>query len=676
MHRRSIVTLCVFLLLLPLCSPSNAGDVPTAKESLSFRSASSPVISPDGRFVAYRISQADWDDNTYRGQIHLHDRREGRSFQVTFDESSPGSLGWSPDGRWLSFTASRDGGRQLHLISPFGGEARRVSKHESGIGGYQWASDSSFLVFRSTDPLSDDEKKARKDRGKFFEVDENRRISHLWRIDVPAEPSDPVEAKRLTRGSAYSVTGFHLSPAADRIVFSASLPPKFEWRDTDIYVLDGVTALTDDAADPEPRRIVSSPGPDSGPVFSPDGKSVAYGTANGEEFFYYTNREIAVVPTSGGASRVISQEFDENANLSGWSPTGILFTGLAKTGSHLYRINPTSRNTTRLTGPDRGMWNSFSFTHDYKTMALAGGLPNGARELHVSSVEEFAPTAFTDMGQQFEKFDVATREVIEWQSQDGATIEGILYKPADYDASRKYPLLCVIHGGPTGVDRPSLSTDRAYPIERFCAKGALVLKVNYRGSAGYGAAFRKLNVRNLGVGDYWDVISGCDSLIKRGLVDGERMGCMGWSQGGYISAFVSTYCDRFKATSMGAGISNWMTYYVNTDIHPFTRQYLKATPWEDPEIYAKTSPITYVNQAKTPVLIQHGEKDQRVPIPNAYEMYQALQDRGVPVKMVVFEGYGHGVNTPKEQVALQEQNWNWFRRWIWGESDSDRVEEL
>ena len=137
-------------------------------------------------------------------------------------------------------------------------------------------------------------------------------------------------------------------------------------------------------------------------------------------------------------------------------------------------------------------------------------------------------------------------------------------------------------------------------MEMFAAKGAVILQPNYRGSAGYGEKFRSLNVRNLGLGDADDVLSGVDAVIAKGYIDRDRVGSMGWSQGGYISAFLTTYSDRFKAISVGAGISDWMTYYVNTDIHPFTRNYLKATPWEDPEIYRKTSPITYINNAKTP----------------------------------------------------------------------------
>ena len=176
-------------------------------------------------------------------------------------------------------------------------------------------------------------------------------------------------------------------------------------------------------------------------------------------------------------------------------------------------------------------------------------------------------------------------------------------------------------------------------------------------------------MRNLGIGDAWDVISGIDYLVAQGIADNDKVGTMGWSQGGYISAFLTTHDSaRFKAVSVGAGISNWMTYYVNTDIHPFTRQYLKATPWDDPKIYADTSPMTYIKKAKAPTLIQHGELDKRVPIPNAYELYQGLQDQGVPAKLIVYKGFGHGLTKPKAHRAAMEHNLEWFGKYIWGET--------
>jgi dipeptidyl aminopeptidase/acylaminoacyl peptidase len=421
-------------------------------------------------------------------------------------------------------------------------------------------------------------------------------------------------------------------------------------------------------------KLVTTPGPNSDPHFSPDGSEVAFVTADGAQYFFYANQKIAVVPATGGTPRVVSGNFDEDAHLFAWSEKGIYFGALKKTASHLYRLNVTTGAAEQVTHPDDLMANGASFTKDFGEVAYTGAMPNTGAEIYIASTAgSGAPVQVTHLTDAMKPYTLARREVVSWKSGDGATVEGILEKPADFDAKKKYPLLVVIHGGPTGVDRPNVSADRYYPVELFVAKGALVLRPNYRGSAGYGAKFRALNVRNLGVGDYADVISGVDYLIAQGFVDKDRVGSMGWSEGGYISAFITTASDRFKAVSVGAGISDWMTYYVNTDITPFTRQYLKATPWDDPEIYKKTSPITYIAKAKTPTLIQQGDRDKRVPVPDSFELRQALEDKGVPVKMVLYHGFGHPIDKPKQQRAVMEENLHWFEHYIWGEPFADGV---
>jgi len=464
----------------------------------------------------------------------------------------------------------------------------------------------------------------------------------------------------LTKGDQFSVGSFSWAPDGRRIAFSATRDPDLGSSDTEqLYVLD--------LADRHIRKLLEGGGPNSRPRWSPDAKQIAFVTSSGNPFFYYGNRRIAVVAADGGTPRVITEGFDENANLIDWGPDGIYFGAAQKTSAHVFRVDPATRAVQRISGPDQFLLPDATFTKDHRTMAGVGGGPNQFAEVLLSPVERFAPRPLTDMSSQWKEFQLATKEVIQWKSSDGTPIEGVLIKPADYDPSRKYPLLVVIHGGPTGVDTAIRAADNIYPIERFAAKGALVLRPNYRGSAGYGEKFRALNVRNLGLGDYEDVISGVDFLIGKGMVDKDRVGSMGWSQGGYISAFITCYSDRFKAVSVGAGISNWTTYYVNTDIHPFTRQYLKATPWEDPEIYRRTSPISYVNQAKTPTLIQHGDQDKRVPAPNAFELFQALRDRGVPAKLILYKGFGHAINKPRQQRAVMEHNYEWFSKYIWGE---------
>jgi len=394
----------------------------------------------------------------------------------------------------------------------------------------------------------------------------------------------------------------------------------------------------------------------------------------GQDRYFALNSRLAVVSADGGTSRSITDGFDENPGFVAWLPDGVLFAGAQKTASHLFRADPATGKFTRVSEPDALMAGGFSVSEDGKMMAFTAGSPTSLTEVFVSATP-FAPRKLTNMTAQASAFTLGTREVISWKSRDGAEIEGILIKPVNFDPAKKYPLLCVIHGGPTGIDRPALlqPDTRYYPSDIWAARGALVLKVNYRGSAGYGEKFRTLNVRNLGVGDAWDVISGVDHLIAKGWVDPALVASMGWSQGGYISAFLTASSDRFKAISVGAGISNWATYYYNTDITPFTINYLGDDPADDPAIYEKTSPMHYIKQAKTPTLIQHGENDRRVPIANAYELRQGLEDRGVPVEMVVYKGFGHGITKPKSMRAVMLHNLAWFNHYLFGDPKPELV---
>jgi dipeptidyl aminopeptidase/acylaminoacyl peptidase len=399
-------------------------------------------------------------------------------------------------------------------------------------------------------------------------------------------------------------------------------------------------------------------------------------------FFYYSNGIIATVAASGGTIEPLTTAFDEDANLIAWKDDGIYFASSQRTWAYLFRVDPASKAIVRHAVADEWTGTGFTLSRDASAVAFVGTTASEFPDVYVGTFAGGASPARTatlpsraivatrvsTTAAQTAAWPKHVREVVRWKSQDGAEVEGVLHKPADFQTGRRYPLLVVIHGGPTGISRPVPYTNNVgyYPIDLWLARGALVLEPNYRGSAGYGEKFRSLNVRNLGIGDAWDVISGVDHLVAQGLVDRDRVGTMGWSQGGYISAFLTTkHSDRFKAASVGAGISNWMTYYVNTDIHPFTRQYLKATPWDDPKIYADTSPMTYIKSAKTPTLIQHGDQDQRVPVPNAFELYQGLRDQNTPVQLVIFKGFAHPLNKPKANRAAMQQNYDWFNKYLW-----------
>jgi len=641
-----------------------SAQVPSIDQSLEMKSVQSAEISPDGRFVAYTVQETNWEDNEFVQQIWIAMLATGERYQLTHGRKSSQTPKWSPDARFLAFVSERDGKKQIYRISPTGGEAVQLTTEDNGVDNFAWSPDGTTLAYTSTGPESKI-KKDRKDKyGDFEIINGDYAMLHLWVLRVPAEiPADPKQRPKpeaLTSGSQFSVSDFSWAPDGKKIAFEAQ-------RDPDLSSQETATIYVVNLGDKLVKKLLDGAGPHHHPVWSPDGKHIAFTTSNGEKFFFYADTRVAVVDTAGGTLRVLTKEFDEDTRLSSWGPDGIHFGALQRTESAVFRLNPETGATERINRADPVSVQGVSFTPDGRMLAGILGRPDQFPEVFVSSTNDFAPRILTSVNDQAKAFHLATREVVQWKSSDGTTIEGILIKPADYDPGRKYPLLVVIHGGPTGIDTPMRSADRYYPVELFAAKGALVLKPNYRGSAGYGEKFRALNVRSLGIGDYQDVISGVDALIAKGIVDKDRVGAMGWSQGGYISAFITTFSDRFKAVSVGAGISDWMTYYVNTDIHPFTRQYLKATPWEDPEIYQKTSPIFYVNKAKTPTLIQHGDQDKRVPPPNAFELYQALKDRGVPVKLILYKGFGHPINKPKQQRAVMEHNYEWFSKYIWGE---------
>ncbi|MDX6498386.1 MAG: hypothetical protein QOG23_1646 [Blastocatellia bacterium] len=641
----------------------NRTRVPTIDDLLTIKSVGGTQISPDGKWVAYTVGYGDFKQDAFINQIWLAPADSGKPFQLTRGEKSSTSPRWSPDGQWLAFLSNRlEDKNQIFVISPLGGEAQQLTKSETAISNFSWSEDGKTLAYTATEPTPQPLKDRKDYLGDYDVVREGYSYVQLWTVDVAEAIKAPLVGKQRTKKKDFSIDSFSWSPDGSSIAFSATINPDLiQGVTSDIYLLK----LSDDSV----KKIVDLPGPDNGPRFSPDGKQIVFSSAMGNKVFFASNSRLAIVPVTGGIPKSLTDSFDENPGLIEWKTDGIYFAGQQRTNAHLFRVDPGTGRTIRVTTPDNLMAGSFSFTRAGDRLAFVAGSPTAMNEVFISGVKNFAPHKLTDMTEQARSFILGTREVISWRSNDGATIEGVLIKPASFNATRKYPLLCIIHGGPTGVDRPLLLTpdSRYYPADIWAARGALILKVNYRGSAGYGEAFRKLNVRNLGVGDAWDVLSGVDYLIGKGWVDKKRVVCMGWSQGGYISAFLTTSSDRFAAISVGAGISNWATYYYNTDITPFTINYLGNDPAVDPEIYQKTSPMSYIKSAKTPTLIQHGELDRRVPIANAYELRQGLEDRGVKVEMVVYKGFGHGITKPKSMRAVMQHNLSWFNHYIWGD---------
>lgn len=637
---------------------------PEFKDIINLESPGIPLISPNGEYILYRVRQPDWDKNEYINQVWMAVVKTGELKQMTFAKSSSFSYGWSPDSKFITFKSDRGDKTQLYLMSVSGGEGKQITDFKEDFNSYKWSPDGKYIAYTAVDKKSKKEEGREKKYGGFEVIDNESKPAHLLLLNI-----DTGKTEKIVDRDDLHVDSFDWSPNGSKIVFSAAPDSRtHSFSKSDIFVVN--------LSDKKISTLVDQIGPDGSPTWSPDGKTIAFVSNMGSET-YFVNSEICTVPAGGGAITCLTREFDEKPAILAWKNEGIYFAALKGMTGHLYRLNPRGRGVEQLTEDRPGMTWGISINKDGKTAAFLYENADSYAELYYSPLKPFKPRKLTNFSDRLKGWALSTKEPVSWKSTDGVEITGVLIKPADFDPGKKYPLFVIIHGGPTGISFPGKVDDynRYYPIEQWAAKGAVILEPNYRGSAGFGEAFRKLNYRNLGVGDYWDVISGVDYLIGQGFVDGERVSSMGWSQGGYISAYITTYSDRFKAVSVGAGISDWVTYYYRTDITPFTLHYLGATPWDDPEVYRKTSPMTYINQAKTPTLIQHGEFDLRVPTTNAYKLYRGLQDRGVPSKLIIYKGFGHGISKPKENLAVLTHNWQWFNKYIFGEEPQEEVFE-
>jgi dipeptidyl aminopeptidase/acylaminoacyl peptidase len=687
MFMKIFVLISFTLLTITISAQKNASV--SFEKWISLKNVGGPIISPDGRTIVYSLSSTDWTNNSYDTELWMS-RDGGEPLQLTrTNKNSSTGARFTPDSKFISFLADRGEKTQLYIISVNGGEAMQVTKDEDGLSGYEWNPEGTKILYIKSQPESKKDKTIKERFGAFGVEGEEYRQNHLWLLNFSYDSivlagqmpcytkkdsvntdslnkikgqdciSLPV-AKPFTEGN-FNVGGFAWSPDGKQVLINVQSNPLINSGiSSDIAVINVATKKMD--------TLIHNPTGDFFSRWSPDGKSFLYSSSlNDSTNFYFRNNRLFIYDMGTKKSREIATDIDETKFAVDWNKYGLFLSALEKTKQKLFTVDINSGKTKAVAIP-LDLVGTVSFSKNTNNMVLSGRNYADLNEIYIWRFGQ-PLKKLSNSTEQISKWNTPVNEVIQWKSKDGAMIEGVLLKPKNYDATKKYPLLVVIHGGPTGIDFPDPTPTYVYPIMQWVEKGALVLRVNYRGSAGYGEKFRSLNVRNLGVGDMWDVMSGIDYLNSKGIIDTSRMGAMGWSQGGYISAFLTTNTNIFKAISVGAGISNWVTYYVNTDITPFTRQYLQATPWNDMDIYLKTSPMTSINKASTPTLIQHGEFDKRVPIPNAYELYRGLQDRGIPSKLIVYKGFGHGINKPKERLAATWHNWQWFNKYIFGEKE-------
>ncbi|HEY7545017.1 MAG TPA: S9 family peptidase [Blastocatellia bacterium] len=648
-------------------SPAPAGWTPEL--SMKVKGVGGVSVSPDGKRVLYTVNEAvmTMDKSEYLTQIWSANADGSDAYQMTFGEKSSTSPDWSPDGRWIAFTSSRSGKSNLYLMRASGGEAEMITDVKSGVSSFAWSPDGRWIAFTMNDPttLGEDINSKGKDDSRW--IDENVKMNHLYVIPVAKDSNGKRESRQLTKGdftvgSRLGGGGYDWSPDGKQIAFTHTKTQKADdWVSADVSVVD--------VASGNIKPLAATNAAETQPLYSPDGRWIALSISSDPPRWAF-NTTIHLMPSGGGTPKALALSYDEQPNVIGWSADGkhIYFGESRGTTTALYAINV---ETNAITEMDKGraVYGGVNLNRAGTMFGLSMQSNDSPPEAYVTRADSFAPVRVSSANANLPKLALGKMEVVRWKTSDGTEVEGILNYPVDYKAGTRVPLLLVIHGGPAGVFAQNFAAGpNLYPTAVFNARGYAVLRCNPRGSSGYGKKFRFANYKDWGGGDYKDLMAGVDHVISMGVADQNRLGVMGWSYGGFMTSWVITQTKRFKAASIGAAVTNLMSFTGTADIPRFIPDYMGAQFWDDLDIYRQHSAMFNIKGASTPSLIQHCEGDLRVPISQGYELYNALKQQGVPVRMLVMPRQAHGPTEPKMLLKVMQTNVEWFDKYLSNES--------
>jgi dipeptidyl aminopeptidase/acylaminoacyl peptidase len=671
------------------------GYGPSITDLISLDYPEEAKSSPGGGRVAVRVRTTNWRDNRYEHQLHVHDLHSGERIQVT-RTGDVTQVEWMGDDSVLTLW-DRGGKPQVWLFEGLFGEPLQLTDVETGVESFKPTEHG--VLYSAEHPEKGKRKHVRDAYGNVTHFEEEDSASSLWYVSVPHLKQHNLKAKSVTEEEAKELPKpvlevsrllgrplkvvYFIPTSYGCVVNCRERDPLVYWDRVSSFrvVVDYESAayLAEGGEDWHGRAAeLRLPKASSVVAVSPDESSLLVSHSERDDRMY-THADLwaldlrAADPSGPLAPLMVkvSGGLDQRVNQAWWTRGGVYAFYDKGTGTAIARLTVEGEaeelGLPACPGPTAHM-------NPEGHLAFVGHGPGAFPEVYASAEPAWGgcrPVKITDYGAQVRGWSLGTVETVRWTSRDGAVVEGVLRKPPGYDPSKRYPLAFQVHGGPSTASRGFLLEPydyQRYPPVQLVNEGVLVLKPNYRGSTGYGQAFLELNVNNLGQGDMWDLESAVDDLVAKGVVDPDRVGCMGWSQGGYISAYVGLHSDKFKAVSVGAGISDWYTYRVSNDIPHFADHYLGGTPWDRREVYERTAPMSAIGKAHTPMLIQHGARDQRVPLSNAMELYRALKDRGVPVEMFVYPEMEHPITRPRENRAVMQQNLDWFRHYLLDEA--------
>jgi dipeptidyl aminopeptidase/acylaminoacyl peptidase len=633
------------------------------------------AVSPDGNWVAYTVGTTNIDKDESSSDLFMVNWEGSERIRLTHTEDSGESRPrFSPDGKYLAFITARSDGTaeddaaaksQVWLLNRSGGEARRLTELPGGVSGFEWSPDSSRLVLVSMDPEEEaeeegddgDEGKPRHDTPKPIVVDRYKfkqdrigylvdRYQRLYVFDIATK-----EATLLTPGRYDSVQPAW-GPDGDLIAFSSRRQGDPDRHtNSDIYIIESTAGAT-------PRQLTTWEGPDSNPVFSPDGTRVAYLQGGPPKYSGYDPDQPAVISVDGGDTLLVAPALDRNTSSLRWSSDSRV----------LYFLVADDRIQSIVSVPAGG--------GDVRKIYPAVSKPGVARSFEVGPKGLVAVATFGQRpseiyradGRMLSNHNRALIDQIEWAtvegydavSSDGVTVGSMLLKPPGYREGRRYPTIAYVHGGPVSQDGYEFDVTS----QALAAQGYLVVNPNYRGSSGRGRDFSRAIFADWGGLEIQDIHAVMDKLVDDGLADPERLGIGGWSYGGINTNFAIASDTRFAAAVSGASASNYIAGY-GTDQYIWDYVNELGQPWESPDAYFRMSyPFFHADRIETPTLFMCGELDFNVPLINSEQMYQALRSLNVPTQLVIYPGQYHGLSKPSYIQDRLERMIEWYEKYL------------
>lgn len=634
------------------------------------KNESEPRWAKDGSFFIFASNREAPSSSATQNQLYLMRTDGGEARRVTDAKEGVSTFALSHDGKWLVYRSGKEGEEQLYRL-PIegidGATAEALTKQAAGVGRWEWAPDDRRIYFVGAEAPATDEK-ARREKKFTVEIrNAETPLNSLWALDF-----DPVKTTQLTKDPTITVADFVISPDGKWVGFRGISAERYKRNileediNSDPYLLEVATGQIE-------RLMKNDEVSESLPSFSPDGKFVAFSAPDDLEKFSMKNERIYLRAAGdrGGRWRKLGSGYDGDLSIGFWSNDGgtIYFNDGVRATEQCLALD-VQRDVVRQVTSEKA---ALTVSRDRDTGVILIRYADPATPPTLFAVPDAASIGararwvqLTDANPQVRQFALGEEQEITWKSKDGRMVGGVLIRPVGYQAGQRYPLIVSIHGGPAGAD--VLGFNGGYGAQIYAGAGYVVLMPNYRGSTNYGEAFKNGIVNNYFAPGFDDIMAGVDFLIAQGIADGTKMGALGWSAGGHWSNWILTHTDRFKAISSGAGTSNWISMYAESDTQRVRQFYLgNKLPYDDFDVYWNQSPLKDIKNAKTPTMIHVVEGDPRVPSPQSIELHMALEKLGVPTELFMYPGHTHGIPDARNQLVKSVAEMAWMDYYVRGQ---------